>query len=94
MRIAFFVTQFPKFSEVFILNQALALLDRGHDVQVFSLTRSGEADVQPGADAHTGVGVVVGDGEGERPTHGGLGAVTAGAASRCQRSAASSRPSA
>lgn len=50
LRIAFFVTYFPKVSEVFLLHQALALLDRGHDVRFHALAPSGEAVVQPGAE--------------------------------------------
>jgi len=50
LRIAFFVTYFPKVSEVFLLHQALALLDRGHHVHVHALAPSGEALVQPGTE--------------------------------------------
>lgn len=50
MRIAFFVTYFPKLSEVFLLNQALALLDRGHDVHLFALSDPAEANIQPGSE--------------------------------------------
>ena len=35
MRIAFIVEAFPKLSETFILNQVTALLDLGHDVEIF-----------------------------------------------------------
>jgi colanic acid/amylovoran biosynthesis glycosyltransferase len=50
LRVAFFVTYFPKNSEVFLLNQALALLDRGHDVGVHALADPREAAVQPGTE--------------------------------------------
>ncbi len=50
MRIAFFVTYFPKLSEVFLLNQVLALLDRGHDVHLFALSDPVEANIQPGSE--------------------------------------------
>ncbi len=43
MRIAFIVNQFPKLSETFILNQATGLIDRGHDVDIFALSRPSEA---------------------------------------------------
>ncbi len=36
MRIAFIVGHFPRLSETFILNQATGLLDRGHQVDIFS----------------------------------------------------------
>lgn len=35
MRIAFIVEAFPKLSETFVLNQVTALLDLGHDVEIF-----------------------------------------------------------
>lgn len=47
MRVAFFLTYFPKISEAFLLNQALALLDRGHDVHVYALADPSEARIQP-----------------------------------------------
>ena len=50
LRIAFLVTNFPKLSEIFLLNQALALLDRGHEVHIHALTDPGEARVQPGTE--------------------------------------------
>ena len=50
LRIAFFVTNFPKLSEIFLLNQALALIDRGHTVDIFALTTPREARVQPGTE--------------------------------------------
>ncbi len=50
MRIAFFLTYFPKLSEVFLLNQALALLDRGHDVRLYALANPREARMQPGSE--------------------------------------------
>lgn len=43
MKIAFIVNEFPKLSETFILNQITGLLDRGHDVRVFS-TFAGDED--------------------------------------------------
>lgn len=36
MRIAFVVSHFPSLSETFILNQIAGLLDRGHEVDVYS----------------------------------------------------------
>lgn len=36
MRVAFIVGHFPRLSETFILNQATGLIDRGHQVDIFS----------------------------------------------------------
>ena len=36
MKIAFFVSRFPKLSETFILNQITGLIDRGHKVDIFA----------------------------------------------------------
>lgn len=36
MKIAFLVSQFPSTSETFILNQATALMDRGHQISIFA----------------------------------------------------------
>lgn len=36
MRIAFLVDQFPSLSETFILNQITGLIDRGHEVDIYS----------------------------------------------------------
>ena len=36
LRIAFFLTQFPCVSQTFVLNQITALIDAGHDVQIFA----------------------------------------------------------
>lgn len=47
MRIAFFVQQFPVLSETFILNQVTGLLDRGHQVTVFSYRRPPRQPVHP-----------------------------------------------
>ena len=43
MPIEFIVNQFPKLSETFILNQATGLIDRGHDVDIFALSRPTKA---------------------------------------------------
>ncbi|MDL1975757.1 MAG: glycosyltransferase [Deltaproteobacteria bacterium] len=45
MKIAFFVPQFPKLSETFILNQVTGLIDRGHHVDVFAMRPSNELAV-------------------------------------------------
>lgn len=50
MRVIFFLTYFPKISEVFLLHQALALLERGHDVRVHALADPAEDRVQPGSE--------------------------------------------
>lgn len=36
MKIAFFVSLFPRLSETFILNQITGLIDRGHDVDIYA----------------------------------------------------------
>lgn len=36
MQIAFIVGHFPRLSETFILNQVTGLIDRGHQVDIFS----------------------------------------------------------
>ncbi|NEP18632.1 MAG: colanic acid biosynthesis glycosyltransferase WcaL [Leptolyngbya sp. SIO4C1] len=36
MRIAFLVADFPKLSETFVINQVTGLLDRGHEVDIYS----------------------------------------------------------
>jgi len=41
LRVAFLVSHFPKLSETFVLNQVTGLLDRGHEVDIYS---EGEGD--------------------------------------------------
>jgi colanic acid/amylovoran biosynthesis glycosyltransferase len=40
MRVAFFLKVFPATSETFVLNQIIGLLNRGHEVEVFSEYRN------------------------------------------------------
>ena len=47
MRIAFFVDQFPSLSETFILNQITGLIDRGHEVDIFSDKRGNTTQMHP-----------------------------------------------
>lgn len=48
MKVAFLVGQFPVLSEVFIVNQIIGLLDRGHEVDIYALSGfSGETKVHP-----------------------------------------------
>ena len=42
MRVAFFVTDFPMRSEIFVVNQVVGLLDRGHDVHIVTRRLFGE----------------------------------------------------
>lgn len=46
-RVAFFVHRFPVVSEVFIMNSAAALLDDGHEVEIFALEGPGAAQQEP-----------------------------------------------
>lgn len=50
LRIAYFATNFPKISEIFTLNQVLALQDRGHEIDIYALINPHEARVQPGTE--------------------------------------------
>jgi len=45
MRIAFIVGAFPTLSETFILNQITGLIDRGHEVDIFSQQRGGTSKI-------------------------------------------------
>ena len=45
MRIAFVVGGFPRISETWILSQVTALLERGHDVDIYARRSSGETTV-------------------------------------------------
>ena len=45
MKITYIVGTFPKLSETFVLNQITSLIDHGHEVDIISLTRSGEQKV-------------------------------------------------
>jgi colanic acid/amylovoran biosynthesis glycosyltransferase len=47
MKIAFIVNRFPHLSETFILNQITGLIDRGHDVTIFSTKRANVNKVHP-----------------------------------------------
>lgn len=47
MKIAFIVGIFPKLSETFILNQIIGLIDLGHNVEIFSMTKPGEEKIHP-----------------------------------------------
>ena len=42
MQITYLVSQFPKLSETFVLGQITGLIDRGHDVEIISLTKPTE----------------------------------------------------
>lgn len=50
MKIAFFVENFPKLSETFIVNQVQALRELGHDVTVFAARKPNEEKAQEGYD--------------------------------------------
>ncbi|MBA4313399.1 MAG: hypothetical protein C0417_12315 [Chlorobiaceae bacterium] len=45
MKITYIVGTFPKLSETFVLNQMTDLIERGHEIDLISLTRSGEEQV-------------------------------------------------
>jgi len=47
MRIAFIVSSFPALSETFILNQITGLIDRGHEVDIFALSKRKDPKVHP-----------------------------------------------
>jgi colanic acid/amylovoran biosynthesis glycosyltransferase len=47
MRIAFIVSSFPALSETFILNQITGLIDRGHEVNIFALSKRKDSKVHP-----------------------------------------------
>lgn len=52
MRIAFVVGSFPSLSETFVVNQIVALLDRGHDVDIYAARRGDVRKRHPGVDSH------------------------------------------
>ena len=39
MRIAFFLNEFPALSQPFVLNQVTGMIDRGHEVDIYALSR-------------------------------------------------------
>jgi colanic acid/amylovoran biosynthesis glycosyltransferase len=39
MRIAFFLNEFPALSQQFVLNQITGMIDGGHDVDIYALSR-------------------------------------------------------
>jgi colanic acid/amylovoran biosynthesis glycosyltransferase len=45
MKIAFIVTQFPRLSETFVLNQITGLMERGHEVDIYAYERSNEPKI-------------------------------------------------
>jgi colanic acid/amylovoran biosynthesis glycosyltransferase len=45
MKIAFFVSEFPSLSQTFVLNQITGLLERGHDVDIFSRRRGNDSTI-------------------------------------------------
>lgn len=47
LKIAFVVTSFPVLTETFILDQIIALIDSGHQVEIFSLTRPSCSPIHP-----------------------------------------------
>lgn len=42
MRVGFLTVEFPRFSETFVINQVVGLLEAGHDVRIFSTFRPGD----------------------------------------------------
>jgi colanic acid/amylovoran biosynthesis glycosyltransferase len=52
MKVAFVVSVFPALSETFILNQLTGLIDRGHEVDVFSEHQGASAEQHPAIDAY------------------------------------------
>ena len=47
MKIAFIVGRFPALSETFILNQITGLLNLGHDIEIFAVSKNNENKVHP-----------------------------------------------
>lgn len=47
MRIAFLVANFPRLSETFVINQVTGLLDRGHEVDIYTDQVEDESKVHP-----------------------------------------------
>jgi colanic acid/amylovoran biosynthesis glycosyltransferase len=46
MKIAFVVSQFPMLSESFIVQQIVGLLELGHEVRIFSFSKSDQTEIQ------------------------------------------------
>lgn len=45
MNIAFLISSFPKISETFVTNQITALLDAGHDIEIFAFKKPNEDEL-------------------------------------------------
>ncbi len=52
MKIAFIVGRFPVLSETFILNQITGLIDRGHEVDIYSLQPANNSKMHPGVEKY------------------------------------------
>lgn len=52
MRIAFLVNEFPRLSETFVLNQAIGLIDRGHEVDIYANDVLGPEQAHPDVDRY------------------------------------------
>ena len=52
MRIAFFLNEFPALSQPFVLNQITGMIDRGHDVDIYALSRMELEKQQPQISSH------------------------------------------
>ena len=52
MRIAFMIDQFPSLSETFILNQITGLIDRGHEVDIYSDEFGNTSKVHPEVESY------------------------------------------
>jgi glycosyltransferase involved in cell wall biosynthesis len=52
MRIGYILNIFPKLSETFVINEIIELMERGHEINIFSLARPSERIVQPEVKAY------------------------------------------
>ena len=53
MKVAFIVSHFPILSETFVLNQIAGLIDRGHEVDIYSTNRGDTAKLHPDVERYS-----------------------------------------
>ena len=52
MKITYIVGTFPKLSETFVLNQITGLIDRGHEIEILSISKSNENTIHEDVDRY------------------------------------------